>query len=123
VVIRHASVYDKPAASEDTAGWRVLIMRRWPRGVRRERIDVWLKDAAPSTELLHEYTHDESTWEEFEQRYRAEMLDERPHVLEQLRELERQHGTITLLCHERMPPAQHCHRVVLQDLLGAKSSG
>jgi uncharacterized protein YeaO (DUF488 family) len=118
-VIQHASIYDiadirDPASSE---GLRVLVMRRWPRGVRRERPDVWLKDAGPSVELLHAYTHAGLAWDEFEQRYRAEMLEERADVLERLRELEREHGVLTLLCRERIAPGTRCHREVLAELL------
>jgi len=82
-VIRHTSVYELERDSE-IDGLRVLIMRLWPRGVRRERVDVWLKDAAPSRELLDEYNHAGLTWQEFERRYRAEIVEQRPHVLEQL---------------------------------------
>jgi uncharacterized protein YeaO (DUF488 family) len=115
-MIRHASVYDQ-AAPADEAGARVLIMRYWPRGIRRASVDVWLKDAAPSADLLRAFNHDDLPWAEFEQRYRSEILDERPHVLEDIRALERQHGAVTLLCHERIPPKEHCHRVVLRELL------
>ena len=108
-MLRHASIYDSPSA--ESRGLRVLVMRQWPRGVRRDRIDLWLKDAAPSRELLRAY-RDGLTWQEFERRYRAEILDERPHVLEQLRQLEQEHGQVTLLCHERMPPHMHCHREI-----------
>lgn len=94
----------------------MLIMRYWPRGVRRERVDVWLKDAAPSTELLRAYTHQGMSWADFEAGYRAEM-GSRPEVLEQLRQLEHEHGTLTLLCHERIPPHEHCHRRTLAALL------
>ena len=118
-MIRTASVYDPPA---EDAGLRVLIMRYWPRGVRRERVDVWLKDAAPSTELLRAYTHAGLSWDAFEAGYRAEIERERPHVLEELRKLEREHGTVTLLCHERIPPHEHCHRHTLQDLLSRSTS-
>jgi uncharacterized protein YeaO (DUF488 family) len=111
-MIRHASIYDQ----DQHRGWRVLIMRRWPRGVRRDRIDVWLKDAAPSPPLL-ESLQSGLGWAAFEQRYRDEILHERPHVLDELRALEHEHGTLTLLCHERIPPSEHCHRVVLCDLL------
>jgi uncharacterized protein YeaO (DUF488 family) len=114
MTIRTASVYEPPA---DDEGLRVLIMRYWPRGVRRERVDVWLKDAAPSTELLRAYTHAGLSWDDFAHDYREE-IHERPEVLEQLRDLEREHGTLTLLCHERIPPQEHCHREILQALLG-----
>jgi len=118
-MIRHASIYEarQPAPAD---GLRVLVMRQWPRGVRRECVDVWLKEAGPSRALLDVYNHAGLAWEEFAERYRAEMLQERPTVLDQLRGLEREHGVLTLLCHERMPPSEHCHREVLVDLLRAR---
>ena len=117
-MIRHASIYDPP--SETKPGWRVLIMRYWPRGVRRDRVDVWLKDAAPTAELLRAYSKEGLPWGEFEKRYRQEIEHDRPHVLAQLRDLEREHGTVTLLCHERIPPKEHCHREVLATLVQEK---
>jgi uncharacterized protein YeaO (DUF488 family) len=116
-VIHTASVYDPPQPP-DVAGWRVLVMRYWPRGVRRDRVDVWLKDAAPSAGLLRAYQHEGLAWAAFVERYRDEMQRERPAVLQQLRALHTEHGTLTLLCHERIPPHEHCHREVLADLLG-----
>ena len=92
-------------------------MRHWPRGVRKDRVDLWLKDAAPSRALLNDYQHAGLAWEEFEERYRAEILEERPEVLDELRRLEREHGTVTLLCFERIPPDEHCHRLTLRQLL------
>jgi uncharacterized protein YeaO (DUF488 family) len=112
-MIEHASIY----ATTDSPGLRVLVMRYWPRGVRRERVDVWIKDAAPSRELLRAYAHEGLPWQEFEERYRHEILLERPEVLERLRALQEEHGSLTLLCHEQMPPKEHCHRTVLVELL------
>jgi uncharacterized protein YeaO (DUF488 family) len=115
-MIRHASVYDRSQDyGEQTL--RVLIMRKWPRGIRRDAIDEWLKDAAPSNELLQAYNKDALPWDAFAERYRSEIVSERPHVLDRWKQLEREHGTITLLCHERIPPHEHCHRTVLADLL------
>ncbi len=108
-----ASIYDHDLPD----GWRVLIMRYWPRGVRRDRIDVWLKDAAPSVGLVRAYRDGAIEWAEFARRYRSEIRDERPHVLRQLAELESEHGALVLLCSERIPPAEHCHRFELIDLL------
>jgi uncharacterized protein YeaO (DUF488 family) len=112
-MIKHASIYQELPADP---GFRVLIMRYWPRGVRRERVDLWLKDAAPSIELLRAYTHQGLPWQEFEARYRAEVP---PHILQQLKQLEHEHGTLTLLCHERIPPHEHCHRITLAAMLQA----
>src|SRR5438552_3481872 len=109
-----ASIYDQ----ELTPGWRVLVMRYWPRGVRRERVDVWLKDAAPGAELIRAYRHQGLAWDEFEGRYRAEILNERPGVLDELKRLENEHGELVLLCSERIPPDEHCHRSTLIELLG-----
>jgi uncharacterized protein YeaO (DUF488 family) len=119
-MIKHGSVYE--SASEDD-GLRVLVMRRWPRGVRKDAVDTWLKDAAPSRELLDAYNHAGLEWDEFERRYRAEILTERPAVLQELRGLEAEHGTVTLLCFERIPPAEHCHRLVLLELLTPERHG
>jgi uncharacterized protein YeaO (DUF488 family) len=117
-VIRHASIHDALERS-DADGLRVLIMRYWPRGVRRDRVDLWLSDAAPSRVLLREYTQGEIDAAEFDRRYRHEINTERADVLRQLRDLEREHGTLTLLCRERIPPSTYCHRLALADLLSA----
>jgi uncharacterized protein YeaO (DUF488 family) len=120
VAFKEASVYDPP---DPDPGWRVLIMRQWPRGVRKDRVDLWLKDAAPDRELLNAYHHQGLAWDEFERRYRDEILRERPYVLDELRGLERQHGTVTLLCYERIPPHEHCHRFTLLALLRERARG
>jgi hypothetical protein len=57
-------VYQKP---EKQDGFRVLVDRFWPRGLTKEkaRVDLWLKDLAPSDQLRKWYGHDPSKWEEF----------------------------------------------------------
>lgn len=56
-------------------GYRVLVDRLWPRGVRKAdaAIDEWLKDAAPTTELRRWYGHEVSRFDEFARRYREEL--------------------------------------------------
>ena len=117
-MFREASIYEAKERSEED-GLRVLVMRQWPRGVRKEQTDVWLRDAGPSRELLRAYNQGDLPWTEFERRYRLEMLEERAWILDRLRHLEREHGALTLLCHERIPPAEHCHRQILVDLLNS----
>lgn len=65
-------IYDEPEPSDGT---RVLVDRLWPRGVSKERADLfaWLKEVAPSTELRKWYGHDPSKFEEFAARYREEL--------------------------------------------------
>ena len=87
-------VYD---TVEKTDGSRVLVDRVWPRGLSKEKVkaDLWLKDAAPSTELRKWFSHDPSRWETFKKRYFVE-LKENADVIDQLLELI-QKGTLTLL--------------------------
>ena len=64
--------YDKPARSD---GQRILVDRLWPRGVSKAeaRIDLWLKEIAPSTELRKWFDHDAGKWREFKIRYFREL--------------------------------------------------
>lgn len=70
--VRNARIFDKVPASE---GVRVLVMRRWPRGLSREAIDIWLPDAGPSFELLSYYRAGLVSWEEFLTRYTEEQQE------------------------------------------------
>jgi len=65
-------VYE-PAAKSD--GYRVLIDRLWPRGLKKEAVplDVWARDLAPSTELRKWFGHEPARWEGFRQRYASEL--------------------------------------------------
>jgi len=65
------------AASPDD-GLRILVERLWPRGVSKQKakIDLWLKDLAPSTELRQWYGHDPARWTQFRKRYWAELKDQ-----------------------------------------------
>ena len=88
-------IYAPRAASD---GYRVLVDRLWPRGVSKAvaAIDLWLRDIAPSTELRRWYGHEVERWPAFVERYRQE-LEQHAALLDQLADLEREHGTITLL--------------------------
>lgn len=100
----------------DDEGLRVLVMRRWPRGIGQSRIDVWLKELGPLPDLLEGLQSRRLSWLQFEDAYRAQ-LETHPaskEALAQLQELERSGGRVTLFCHERQPP---CHRFLLLDWL------
>jgi uncharacterized protein YeaO (DUF488 family) len=79
-------VYEAP---EPDDGLRVLVDRIWPRGVSKEeaKIDLWLKEIAPSTGLRKWFGHDPEKWDEFQARYRAEL--EGSEALAELRRLSR----------------------------------
>lgn len=78
-------------------GKRILIDRLWPRGLSKEKakVDVWLKDIAPSTELRKWFGHDIDRWSEFKVRYIQE-LDSNKVVVDRLREYMKG-GGITLV--------------------------
>ncbi len=61
------------AAKKD--GYRVLIDRLWPRGIKKENLplDAWMKELAPSTELRKEFGHDPKRWTAFQTKYKKEL--------------------------------------------------
>ena len=104
----------EPAAAED--GYRVLVERLWPRGRSKERVrvDRWIKEAGASTELRRWFGHDPARWEEFRRRY-ADEVRARPDVLEELRDVLREHRTVTFLFAAR--DEEHNNAVALKELL------
>ena len=102
-----------PACPED--GMRVLVDRLWPRGVSKVRaaLSFWNKDVPPSTGLRQWFGHDPARWDEFCNRYRAE-LKTNPEAVEALRALARQ-GRVTLVFGAR--DEAHNEAVVLREIL------
>lgn len=83
--VRVRRIYDDPA---DDDGIRVLVDRRWPRGVSKTRaaLDDWCTDVAPSDALRKWYGHAPERFDEFESRYRKELeAPERASALTYLR--------------------------------------
>jgi len=112
--VRVSRVYDEP---EPDDGTRVLVDRIWPRGLAKDkaRLDQWLKQVAPSTELRKWYGHDPERFEEFGRRYLEELKDaERAQALKHLRELAKS-GTLTLLTATKH--AEISEAAVLADLI------
>jgi|SRR5579859_3651072 len=113
-------VHDEPEASD---GMRVLADRLWPRGLSKERahVDLWLKEIAPSNELRTWYGHDPAKFDEFRQRYEAELASDPAHdALTRLRELVR-HQPVTLVFAAR--DAEHSNAAVLRELLNKPDHG
>ncbi|HWX49351.1 MAG TPA: DUF488 domain-containing protein [Roseomonas sp.] len=107
--IRVKRAYDPPSADDGT---RVLVDRLWPRGLKRDgaKIDVWLKNIAPSADLRRWFAHDPAKWPGFQDRYRAELASNA--ALDELLTLIRQHKRVTLLFGAR--DTAHNNAVVLQ---------
>ncbi len=92
--IRVKRAYETPTKSD---GYRVLVDRVWPRGVKKEqlKLDVWLKQLAPSTPLRKWFGHDSAKWDEFRKRYFRELAGHDEEIRE-LRKKARQ-GRVTLV--------------------------
>ncbi len=56
-------------------GYRILVDRLWPRGLHQDKakINIWLKEIAPSKELRKWYSHELEKWPEFKRRYFTEL--------------------------------------------------
>ncbi|MGA8668872.1 MAG: DUF488 domain-containing protein [Terracidiphilus sp.] len=113
--IRIKRAYEEPDKEDGT---RILVDRLWPRGLTKEkaRVDLWLKDVAPSTELRKWFAHDPGKWEEFRSRYLEELKMNKGQLL--LLRNEAVKGTVTLVYGAR--DQQHNEAVILQRLLTTK---
>ncbi|MDD5266531.1 MAG: DUF488 domain-containing protein [Methylococcales bacterium] len=87
-------VYELPDKHD---GRRILVDRLWPRGLTKEKasIDLWLKDIAPSTELRKWFGHNPDRWEEFKERYLAELKGNSGQIRILKQELDK--GIVTLV--------------------------
>lgn len=106
-------IYD-PSAPTD--GTRVLIMRLWPRGIRKDRVDRWLKELGPVKELLRAFLDGQVDWAAYTPRYFEGLRrPEAQAAIAEVRELARK-GPVTLLC--GCADDRRCHRSLLADYLG-----
>lgn len=91
--IKLKRVYDE---NESSDGFRILVDRLWPRGIKKENLkhSLWAKEAAPSTEL-RKWFHENSDWDEFKKRYLKEL--ESSAEVQKLIETIKTHKIVTLL--------------------------
>ncbi len=111
--VKTKSVF-QPMEKED--GYRILITRYYPRGVRRERFNEWTTTLSPKPELLFAYKQGKIDWDTFvheflnQLRENAECLE----AIQTLHELSKEED-ITLLCFER--DGNPCHRHLVRDVV------
>ena len=110
--IKIKRVYEQPDKDD---GLRILVDRLWPRGLTKEKakVDLWLKEIAPSTELRKWFGHDPKKWRSFRERYQTELK----HHAGQLKVLKRKakEGTVTLIYGAR--DQEHNEALVLKEFL------
>lgn len=104
------NVYDEPEPSD---GKRILVMRLWPRGVSKDKVDLWMKDLGTDRELIKKWKAGTISWEKFAAEYMKSLVSKRD-LLKKLAE-ESKSGTITLLCTDKDP--NRCHRSLLKAAL------
>ena len=107
--IRIKRVYEQ---ADKHDGRRILVDRIWPRGLKKEnaKVDLWLKEIAPSTALRKWFGHDPKRWDEFEKRYLAELKDNADSVRVLKNEIDK--GDVTLVY--GAADEEHNQAVVLQ---------
>lgn len=112
-MVRIKRVYEKPETKD---GYRVLVDRLWPRGIKKEaaKIDLWMREISPSDQLRKSFHHEAMKWPDFQKKYQAE-LKSKKQWLSQLKKLEKDHGTLTLLFGARDP--EHNQAAILAQLL------
>ena len=110
--IKIKRVYDEAKKGD---GKRILVDRLWPRGLSKAdaKVDLWLKEIAPSTALRRWFGHEPNKWAEFKRRYSAELERNR----DQLSFLERvaSEGKVTLVYGAK--DQEHNGAVVLKEFL------
>ena len=111
-MLRAKSIY---AAAELGDGIRILIMRYYPRGIKKDRFDEWIRELAPSAKLLKEYKNGDMDGDEFSRRFAAEMAAEGSRQAVVDLGIRAAESDITILCYE--PEGQLCHRNILLGMI------
>lgn len=112
-MIKLKRAYEKWDKSD---GFRILIDGLWPRGVTKEegKIDLWLRQIAPTPPLRKWFGHEAKKFAEFTKRYGAELKD-RKHLLYKIKDIERQKGNVTLVYGAK--DTEHNNALVLKNYL------
>ena len=102
------TVYDKPESSD---GKRILIMKIWPRGISKDKVDVWMKELGTDRDLIKKWKSGKISWNQFRTEYKKSLKGKEEMLIELAKESQRE--DITLLCTDR--DAEHCHRTLLAE--------
>ena len=108
--LRIKRIYDLPSPED---GYRLLVMRRWPRGIRKQAVDAWERELAPSEPLRVAYHRGDMPWEEYARRYAEEVSPKRELLAQVACRAQRQ--PVSLLC--SCVDETRCHRSLLRRLV------
>jgi len=117
-MIKIKRIYDTPAEDD---GFRILVDRLWPRGLTKEKakVDLWLKEIAPSDQLRKWYAHDPKKWAEFRKRYFND-LDTKRELVNQIVQKMKE-GEVTLLYSSKEEKINNA--VALKEYIAKKKKG
>jgi len=102
------SVFEKESGED---GFRICIMRF----VRSYyKYDLWLRDLAPSIELLNDWKNKKINWREYKERYLEEIKNKKE-VIKEVLNIIQEKKIVTLLCCEK--DDKFCHRRLLKEYL------
>ena len=111
-ILKIKRIYDEPVKDD---GVRIFVDRLWARGVTKERakLDYWLKDIAPSSDLRKWFNHEPEKFEEFAKKYREELMYDKEDV-EKIKTLLKTQN-VTLIYAAKSPTINHAR--VLKDYI------
>jgi len=115
-MLRIKRVYDEPSGED---GVRILVDQIWPRNITKNkaRVDLWLKEVAPSNELRRWFGHQDQKWDEFKQRYYQE-LENKEHLIKLITE-KLTSGNVTILFGAKN--RNHNNAVALKEYIDSMS--
>ena len=111
------------ASRETSDGTRILIARKWPRGVGKGHFDQWIKELSPEEDTLKKWLDSKKTeedWKEYLSSFLLQIKGSNAVVkIKELRERSKKGEVITLLCYCR--PGEHCHRYIIKSKINGSS--
>jgi uncharacterized protein YeaO (DUF488 family) len=115
-MIQVKRIYIKSPSPDNV--YSILVDRLWPRGIRKDqvRVDLWLKEIAPSDRLRRWFDHDPAKWDEFKKKYLAE-LDAKAELIQVILD-KAKNGPVCLLYGAR--DERHNNAVAIKELLDFK---
>lgn len=120
MTIKLKRVYEDVSKAD---GVRILVDRVWPRGISKEKakLDEWLKEIGPSTELRKWFNHESDKYDEFKKKYKDELKDgDQKKDLDQLKDIIKDNSkkTVTLLYAAK--DEEHNQAQVLKEIVDKK---
>ena len=105
-------VYEKSSKDD---GYRILVDRLWPRGLKKSeaKIDLWLKEIAPSNELRKWFGHDPTKWSHFRTKYNKELKNKNEELKIITQRLKKSNVTLLFGAKDR----EYNQAVVLQNYI------